>query len=240
MRSSKFCLVGLFAVFMGVIWLSGLGCAHAASDGRVGVPSYYTGRAAASSPESSAPTSASPIAPISPSVSSAPDAVGTAAQGMSAGSSPGEYILGVGDRFRMTVYGEDDLSGEYEVGSTGMAALPLIGNVQAAGLTVRNFEEAVRSKLAEGYLRDPRVSVQVSNYRPFFILGEVSKPGGYPYVNGMTVLNAVALAGGYTYRADKKGITIMHANDPSKTEHPVGEEGIVQPGDVIRVPERFF
>ena len=140
----------------------------------------------------------------------------------------------------MTVYGEEDLSGEYEVSSTGVVALPLIGDVHAAKLTIRDFEESVRKKLSGGYLRDPRVSVQVANYRPFFILGEVSKPGNYPYVNGMTVLNGVAMAGGYTYRADSSGIVIVHANDPNKTEQRVREDANVMPGDIIRVPERFF
>ncbi|MDD5586669.1 MAG: polysaccharide export protein [Alphaproteobacteria bacterium] len=151
-----------------------------------------------------------------------------------------EYVLGVGDRFRLTVYGEEDLSGEYEVNSTGQAALPLIGNMPAAGQTVHSFEQAVRDKLSAGYLHDPRVSVQVSNYRPFFILGEVSKPGSYPYVNGMTVLNAVAMAGGYTYRADKSDAVVIHANDANKMEQPIREEDTVKPGDIIRVPERFF
>lgn len=151
-----------------------------------------------------------------------------------------EYVLGTGDRIKLTVYGEADLSGEYEVGSTGIVALPLIGDVRVAGQPIRFFEQAVRKKLAEGYLRDPRVSAQVINYRPFFILGEVSKPGSYPYVNGMTVINAVALAGGYTYRADKSGATITRAHDPEKKDTPAVEEAIVAPGDIIRVPERFF
>jgi protein involved in polysaccharide export with SLBB domain len=151
-----------------------------------------------------------------------------------------EYVLGVGDRLRLTVYGEDDLSGEYEVNSNGQVALPLIGSISLSGKTVHQFEEAVRTKLSGGYLRDPRVSVQVANYRPFFILGEVTKPGSYPYVNGMNILNAVALAGGYTYRADKDGVIIVHANDPNKTEQKAPEDSTVMPGDIIRVPERFF
>ena len=156
-----------------------------------------------------------------------------------AGSSV-EYNLGTGDRIKLTVYGENDLSGEYEVGSTGVVALPLIGDVHVSGQSIRSFEQAVRSRLSEGYLKDPRVSAQVINYRPFFILGEVSKPGSYPYVNGMTIINAVALAGGYTYRADKSGVTISHANDPEKKDNPAAEEATVMPGDIIRVPERFF
>lgn len=157
-----------------------------------------------------------------------------------AGGGGQDYVLGTGDRLKLTVYGEADLSGEYEVGSSGIVALPLVGDVRAAGQSLRAFEQAVRAKLAEGYLKDPRVSAQVVNYRPFFILGEVAKPGGYPYVNGMTVLNAVALAGGYTYRADKSGVTVTHAADPRKQAVSVAEEATVAPGDIIRVPERFF
>lgn len=151
-----------------------------------------------------------------------------------------EYILGTGDKIRMTVYQEDDLSGEYEIGSTGSVALPLIGSVHATGLTVHQFEEAVAAKLSEGYIKNPRVNAQVMNYRPFFILGEISKPGSYPYVNGMTVLNAVALAGGYTYRADEGDVVIKRADDPQQAEMPAKEDTAVKPGDIIRVPERFF
>ena len=151
-----------------------------------------------------------------------------------------DYVLGIGDKVRLTVYGEDDLSGEYEVSSTGVMALPLIGAIKATGTTVREFEDAVRKKLKAGYLNDPRVSAQVTNYRPFFILGEVSKPGSYPYVNGMSVLNAVALAGGYSYRADTDGVTIMHASDSEKKEQSAREDAVVMPGDIVRVPERLF
>lgn len=159
---------------------------------------------------------------------------------LSGGHSAQEYVLGTGDRIRLTVYGEGDLSGEYEVGSTGIVAMPLIGDIRAAGQSLRSFEQLVRSKLSEGYLRDPRVNAQIVNYRPFFILGEVAKPGSYPYVNGMNVLNAVALAGGYTYRADKSGVTLTKASDSEKKEQRVPEESTVMPGDIIRVPERFF
>lgn len=151
-----------------------------------------------------------------------------------------EYVLGVGDKIRLTVYGEADLSGDYEVGSTGLVSIPLIGDIVAAGQPLRQFEQNVRAKLAQGYLRDPRVNAQVVNYRPFFILGEVAKPGSYPYVNGMTVLNAVALAGGYTYRADKSGVTITRAGANESGEKKVPETFTVIPGDIIRVPERFF
>lgn len=151
-----------------------------------------------------------------------------------------DYILGAGDEISMKVYGEDDLSGQYLIGSTGVMTLPLIGNVQAAGLTIHALEDAVREKLSKGYLKDPHVGIQVVNYRPFFILGEVMKPGSYPYVNGMRVLTAIAIGGGYTYRADKGDIRIVHVNDPKKEEQDAKETDIVMPGDVVRVPERFF
>ncbi|MBI1273562.1 MAG: polysaccharide export protein [Alphaproteobacteria bacterium] len=156
------------------------------------------------------------------------------------GGSGLDYRLGAGDRLRVTVFGEPDLSGDFEVDSTGRLSMPLIGQVQATNTTISQVSKAIESLLSQGYLRDPKVSIDVLNYRPFFILGEVMKPGSYPYVNGLTVVNAVALAGGYTYRADKGDITIVRAGDTSKTEYKIDEVGEVMPGDVVRVPERFF
>lgn len=151
-----------------------------------------------------------------------------------------EYVLGTGDKIKVTVFNETDLSGEFDIDSTGMLAMPLVGQIQAANLTQRQLSTSIQQRLAEGYLKDPKVSVEVMNYRPFFILGEVMKPGSYPYVNGMTVVNAVALAGGYTYRGEPKDITVVRASDPARTEQKVGETGTVLPGDIVRVPEKFF
>ncbi len=150
------------------------------------------------------------------------------------------YTLGSGDRVRVTVFGEEDLSGEFEVDGSGFISMPLIGEVEAGGLTLRQLEKAISEKLLDGYLKTPRVSVEVRDYRPFYILGEVKEPGNYPYVNGMTVLNAVALAGGYTYRARKKRLLITRANDAERAEQPATENTVVFPGDIVRVPERFF
>ena len=149
------------------------------------------------------------------------------------------YTLGTGDKIRIIVYGEDDLSGEFQVDGSGTVRLPLIGQVAAAGRTIRQFEADVTAKLADGYLKSPRVSVEVTNYRPFFILGEVNKPGEYPYVNGMTVVTAVALAGGYTYRADEDDVYVQRNGQPEK-EMPADGTTKVMPGDTIRVAERFF
>ena len=150
------------------------------------------------------------------------------------------YMLGSGDRLRVTVFDEDDLSGEYQVNDQGALSLPLLGQVQAAGRTVREFEAAITQKLADSYLVNPRVSVEVLNYRPFFILGEVKNPASYPCVSGLTVINAVALAGGFTPRAAKHSIRLRRAGDPSSKEQEVEDDTPILPGDVITVPERFF
>ena len=148
------------------------------------------------------------------------------------------YQLGVADRLRVIVFGEEDLSGEFEVDDTGAVSLPLVGQVRAKGLTLRDFESAVRQRLREGYLKDPRVSVQVLNYRPFYIIGEVEEPGEYPFVSGMNVLNAVALSGGYTPRANTSKVRITR--DGQENTYPATSQTRMQPGDMLRVPERFF
>jgi polysaccharide biosynthesis/export protein len=151
------------------------------------------------------------------------------------------YVLGSGDKLRISVFGEPKLDGEYVVSSTGIVSFPLIGNVPAAGQTVEALQESIRSKLAAGYLKDPRVSTEVLNYRPFYILGEINKPGEYPFVNGITVQQAVAMAGGFSYRANTRRVFIKRALDTS--ERPVeikGKAVLMMPGDTIRVGERFF
>jgi len=150
------------------------------------------------------------------------------------------YTLGTGDQLRVIVFGETDLSGQFTVDDGGHVRLPLIGQVDAAGHTLHQFEGDIAAKLSQGYLKNPRVSVEVTNYRPFFIIGEVNKPGEYPYVNGMNVLNAVALAGGFTYRAREGEVYIKHAGSNEEEEVDVEAGGKVQPGDIIRVKERFF
>ncbi len=163
-----------------------------------------------------------------------------AAPAADASTGTNTYQLDTGDKLRIIIYGEDDLGGQYDIDGTGQVRLPLVGQVQAAGLTVRQFEQEVKAKLDQGYLKDARVSVEVSNYRPFYILGEVNKPGEYPYVNGMSVLTAVALAGGYTYRANESEVYIRR--NVSKEEQSLVADPTtrINPGDIIRVPERFF
>lgn len=160
----------------------------------------------------------------------------TAAAGSAAGDA-GDYRLGTGDAVRVTVFGHEDLSGEFEVAGSGRVSLPLVGEVQAGGLTVRQLERAIVEVLQPDYLKNPRVAVEVLNYRPFYILGEVNQPGSYAYVNGMRVINAVALAGGFTYRADEDDLWITRAGG---TREKASQTTIVRPGDVVEVPERFF
>lgn len=150
-----------------------------------------------------------------------------------------DYVLGVGDKVKIVTFGEADLSGNFEVSSTGHISMPLIGEVNASGQTVAQLQSTITSKLSQGFMKNPHVSIEVLGYRPFFIVGEVMKPGSYNYVNGMTVINAVAMAGGYTYRADKDDIKLKH-NNGDNTEEKVSETAIVHPGDVISVSERFF
>lgn len=152
-----------------------------------------------------------------------------------------DYRLGPGDRVRIIVFGQKDMTGEYLVDGSGLLSFPLIGNVKAGGLTASQLEHAITSKLKPDYLKDPNVSVVVLTYRPFYIVGEVRTPGSYAYVNGMTVINAVALAGGFTYRA-KEGSFYVDRNgkDGKKTRIDAGPETPVQPGDVITVRERYF
>ena len=150
-----------------------------------------------------------------------------------------DYRLGSGDKLRVIVFGEPGLSGEFDVSGTGRVSLPLIGQVGAAGLTLSEFEAAVVAKLQDGYLNNPRVSAEVLNYRPFYIFGEVGNPGQYPYTSGMTILNAVAVAGGYTYRANQERVFITRG-EGAEVAYPASQAVKVLPGDVVRIPERFF
>lgn len=158
----------------------------------------------------------------------------------SAFASNQEYQLGSGDVLKIIVFNQEDLSGEYVINGAGQISLPLIGDVNAKDLTAKQVEQGITDKLKPDYLLNPRVSVQVLNYRPFYILGEIKEPKSYPYVDGMTYLNAVAIAGGYTYRAKEDYVVVIRMNDPQKRELTLNMDEKVLPGDVIHVKERFF
>ncbi len=151
-----------------------------------------------------------------------------------------DYVLGTGDKLRLTVFNEPTLSGEFEVNSGGFISVPLIGNIKAQGETAQAVEGAITQKLAGGYVRDPRVNIEILQYRPFYIIGEVSKPGEYPYRNGMNIMSAVAVAGGFTYRANDSTVTIRRAGQTQEYSYPVTTTTMVLPGDIVRVGERLF
>jgi polysaccharide export outer membrane protein len=150
------------------------------------------------------------------------------------------YTLGSGDRVRVIVFGQEALSNSYSVDGSGHIEMPLIGVVAAQGKTTAALGRDIEAKLRDGFLRDPHVSVEVEAFRPFFVLGEVTTPGQYPYVNGMTAETAVAIAGGFTPRAYKDTVDVTRMVNGVQVN---GQEPIkypVQPGDTIVVRERFF
>lgn len=151
-----------------------------------------------------------------------------------------DYRLGPGDKVRVIVFGEASLTGEFFVSGSGAISLPLIGDVSVLNQTAGQVQVAIQNALKDGYLRDPRVSLEVLTYRPFYILGEVNRPGTYPYTSGLTVLSAVATAQGFTYRANTRRAFIKRARETREVEVQLNSDVVVQPGDTIRIGERFF
>jgi protein involved in polysaccharide export with SLBB domain len=151
-----------------------------------------------------------------------------------------EYRLGPADKVKITVFGEAALTGEFLVGGNGKISMPLIGDVQAAGLTITMLQDSIANSLRQGYINSPRVSGEIMTYRPFFILGEVGKPGQYPFTNNLTVLNAVATAQGFTYRANTKVVYIKRAGAEGEQAYTLTTATQVAPGDTIRIGERYF
>jgi protein involved in polysaccharide export with SLBB domain len=156
--------------------------------------------------------------------------------------SPQAYRLGTGDRIAVTVFGQQDMSGEFDVDDTGSIALPLAGAVPVKNKTPRDVEKQLEAQLGGrgGMLNNPKVNVAVVRYRPVYILGEVQRPGAYPYQSGLTVMTAVALAGGYTYRAANKKISVIREETGDREPKAAGEMNYIAPGDVIIIPERWF
>lgn len=151
-----------------------------------------------------------------------------------------EYRLGPGDKVQVTVFGQEELTGEHVVDSAGNISMALIGAVPAAGESAATLEKRITDGLSPEYLNDPKVSVQVFGYRPVYIVGEVKNPGSYPYVDGMVIMNAVALAGGLTYRARDDEFLVTRNADPERVPREATPNSPVQPGDVVTVKERFF
>lgn len=152
------------------------------------------------------------------------------------------YTLGPGDKLHIIVYNETELTGDYAIAPDGSVAFPLIGNVPASGRSPVELQNAITAMLAKGYILDPKVTVEVLNFRPFFILGEVNKPGQYPYIEQLTVAQAVATAGGFTYRANRGKVFIRRKGEAGEQAYNVkgGRSVPVFPGDTVRVGERYF
>jgi len=156
------------------------------------------------------------------------------------GSSP-DYKLGPNDRVRIIVFGQPTLTGEYSLDGNGVLAFPLIGNIPAQGVTTSQLQKTIAAKLHPDYLVNPSVSAEVVTRRPFYVIGEVLKPGNYPYVTDMTALNAVAMAGGFTYRARKNDFYIKRLDQNARMVRiPATGGTVLQPGDTLEVRERMF
>lgn len=150
------------------------------------------------------------------------------------------YDLGPGDRLRVTVFGQANLTASYSVDTAGRITMPLVGAVPAAGMTATALARTLEAKFRNGFLREPNVSVEIETYRPFFVLGEVANAGQYPFVAQMTAENAVAIAGGFTPRAYRWAVTVTRrkGNDIFKGEVPLTYP--IRPGDTITIEERWF
>lgn len=153
-----------------------------------------------------------------------------------------EYSLAPGDKIRVIIFGEDTLTGEYVITSGGNLSFPLVGNLKATDKTVEQLQTALASALNDGYLNNARVSIQVISFRPFYILGEVNRPGEYPVSTGLTLQQAVASAGGYTYRANSHRVFVKRANATEERLYDLRDPKpiIVRAGDTIRIGERHF
>lgn len=151
-----------------------------------------------------------------------------------------DYRLGPGDEMRIVVFGQEQMTGQFIVGAGGAVVFPLVGDVPARGLTINEFNESLVARLREGYVRQPSVTVEVTKYRPFYILGEVQQPGTYPFSAGLTVMRAVATAGGFSYRANSRRVFIQHSDEASESAYELTSSTPVQPGDTVRIPERRF
>lgn len=151
------------------------------------------------------------------------------------------YRLNAGDRLRVTVFNEPALSNEFAVSGEGQISFPLVGNIPVGGKSVEEAQALLQSSLANGYVRDPKVTLEVVNFRPYYMLGEIGKPGQYPYQTGLTVTQAVAVAGGFSYRANQKRIFVKRADDTVERQIDVSRNtAYVLPGDTIRIGERYF
>lgn len=151
-----------------------------------------------------------------------------------------EYRIGPGDKLKITTYGEARLSGDFAVGNAGTLAFPLLGDVPASGRTLIELRNELQARLGAQYLRDPQVTIEMTNYRPVYILGEVARPGEFPYSERLSLFAMVAKAGGFTYRASQSYVYIRGENETEEHAVRLSSATAVLPGDTIRIPERKF
>jgi len=152
----------------------------------------------------------------------------------------GPAKLQPGDKITVYVYGEDKLSGEYQLNQSGQISLPLAGTIEAKGLTQSELEQALAKKFRSEYLKQPKVTVTIASLQPYYVMGEVEKPGEFAYKSGLNVLTALAIAGGPTYRASRSTVQIQRRGESSMREYPISASVPILPGDVVKVPERYF
>ena len=145
-----------------------------------------------------------------------------------------------GDKVTIVVFGESNLSGDYQLNQSGQISLPLAGTVKAQGLTQTELEQALTQKFRSEYLKHPKVTVTIATLQPYYVMGEVKSPGEFAYKSGLNVLTALAIAGGPTYRASRSTVQIQRRGETSARDYPISATVPVLPGDVIKVPERYF
>src|SRR5665213_2278345 len=150
------------------------------------------------------------------------------------------YTLDSGDKLRVVVFGQDGITNSYTVDASGNVTLPLIGTVPARGYSTQQLSKTITERLKQGYVREPHVTVEVEAYRPFFILGEVTNPGQYPYVANMTAETAIAIAGGFAPRASKGKVEVTRNNSQQQFHGDVPLNYPLRPGDTVVVKERWF
>ena len=150
------------------------------------------------------------------------------------------YLLDAGDRLRITVFGQEGLTNSYAVDAAGNVTLPLVGTIPARGMTTEQLSSSLAERLKQGYVREPKIAIEVEAYRPFFIHGEVTTPGQYAYVANMTVENAIAIAGGFGPRADRGKVTVSRSLNGQTSRAAVNLSYLLRPGDTLRIGERWF
>jgi polysaccharide biosynthesis/export protein len=148
--------------------------------------------------------------------------------------------LQAGEKIHVNVYGEPSLSGDYQIDPSGFVSLPLAGTIKAAGLSQQQLEQNLTTQFSSGYLKNPKITVGIAEFRPFYIVGEVEKPGAYPYTGGLTVLSAIAIAGGTTYRANQSNVLIQHLGEKVMLKYDMTLPIPILPGDIIQVPRRYI